>query len=303
MQSSAPPPAVKYPRQAQGNRAVSADISKPGNIERIGSTQPKAESQKTAPPSNIRGILSHGSKEGKDFPAIRTSSLDVDGIPLWEGKPITEVDIDADLAEHSKAWRLPGTDQTDFFNYGFDEYTWTQYAVRQQTMGNTISQQKEADAQMKAFFGGGSGGGAAAGGMPGGMPGMPPSMPMPDPAQMMEMVNQGVIPPEFAQMMQMGGGMPGMGGPGFGNQQGGNQFGGQQGGGFGGGSNPNSISPQPQGQGGFQPPSGPSGGQQGFQPSGMEGYSSQQLQIMQQEQQGGGGSGGRGRGRKGRGYY
>jgi pre-mRNA 3'-end-processing factor FIP1 len=124
---------------------------------------------------------------------------------------------------------------------------------------------------------------------------------MPDPAQMMDMMNQGVIPPEFAQMMQMG--MPGM--PPFGNGPQGGQFGGmggqQQGGGY--DSNPNSVSPQPTGQGGFQPPTGPAGGaaQQGFPPMGMEGYSPQQLAIMQ-DQQGGGGRGGRNR-RGGRGGY
>jgi pre-mRNA 3'-end-processing factor FIP1 len=250
--------------------------------------------------------LTHNGKEGKGFPEVRTSSIDVEANPLWggnNGKPLMEVDIDADLAEHSKPWRLPGTDQTDFFNYGFDEYTWTQYCVRQQAMAGTIAQQKDADAQMKAFFGGGGGppgAGGGPGGPGGGMPGMPPGMPgMPDPAQMMEMMNQGVIPPEFAQMMQMGG-MPGM--PPFGNGPQGGQFGGmQQGGGY--DSNPNSVSPQPPGQGGFQAPTGPGGGgaQQGFPQMGMEGYSPQQLAIMQ-DQQGGGGRGGRNR-RGGRGGY
>ena len=116
----------------------------------------------------------------------------MNGTPVWpaNGKPITDVDIDADLAEHSKPWRLPGTDQTDFFNYGFDEYTWAQYCVRQQNMSNTISEQKQADAQMKAMFGsgggnsapGGGGGGGGGGGMPPGMPPMPgmPGMPSPE---------------------------------------------------------------------------------------------------------------------------
>ena len=149
-------------------------------------------------------------------------------------------------------------------------------------MAGTISDQKQADAQMKALFGGGAGG-AAGGGPPAGMPGMPPGMGMPDPDQMMQMVSQGIIPPEFAQMMQMGG-MPGMPGPGQ-----------------------NSVSPGPQG-GGFQPPTGPSGGgmqgQQGGFGQGMDGYSPQQMAIMQQEQHGQmQGGGGRGRGRRGRGGF
>lgn len=218
----------------------------------------------------------------------------MNGAPTWPGvnKPITEVDIDADLAEQSKPWRLPGTDITDFFNYGFDEYTWTQYCVRQQMMGNTINEQKQADAQMKAFFGGGPGGGGGGanpgggmgGGGGGGMPGMPPGMPMPDAQQMEMMVQQGVIPPEFAQqMMQQMGGMGGMGGgqgmgPGFGSGQ-------------------NSASPQPGPGQGFQPPQGPASGSP-FPGGNMEGYSAQQMAIMQEQQGpmgGGGGRGGRGR--------
>ncbi len=76
------------------------------------------------------------------------------------------------------------------------------------------------------------------------------------------------------------------------------------GGGFG-GSNPNSVSPRPQGGQGFQPPQGPGGhhggGDQGGFGGNIEGYSPQQLAIMQQQQ---GGQGGRGRGRgRGRGQW
>jgi hypothetical protein len=35
----------------------------------------------------------------------------------------TAFDIDID-EEESRPWRLPFTDLTDFFNYGFDEATW-----------------------------------------------------------------------------------------------------------------------------------------------------------------------------------
>ena len=137
---------------------------------RTGSTQPKA----------IKGTLTHDGKEGKDFPGIRSSKIDVDGTPTWpaNGKAITEVDIDEDLAENSKPWRLPGTDQTDFFNYGFDEYTWVQYCGRQQSMANTISDQKQQDAQMKAMFGGSNAPGGGSGAPPG-MPGMA-GMPSPE---------------------------------------------------------------------------------------------------------------------------
>ena len=149
---------------------------------------PVRQEQRTssAQPTAVKGTLAHDGKEGKDFPEIRSSKLDVNGTPTWpaNGKPITAVDIDADLAENSKPWRLPGTDQTDFFNYGFDEYTWAQYCVRQQSMANTISDQKQQDAQMKAMFGGGGGNAQGGGsGMPPGMPPMPSMQGMPSPEE------------------------------------------------------------------------------------------------------------------------
>ncbi|KAK5165476.1 uncharacterized protein LTR77_009005 [Saxophila tyrrhenica] len=294
------PPQPKKQRTGSGDRAVSAEI-KPGK-----SSTPVKHEQRTAStqPTAVRTTLTHDGKEGKDFPEIRSSKVDVSTTPAWpaNNKPITELDIDADLAEHSKPWRLPGTDQTDFFNYGFDEYTWAQYCIRQQTMAGNISDMKQQDAQMKAMFGGGPGG-PGGGGMPGGMPGMPGMGGMPSPEEMMQqMMSQGIDPSDpnaFMQMM-MGGG--GGGGPGQPNQHqggGGGGFGPQRGG-FG-GSNPNSVSPRPPGgQQGFQPPTGPSaqnqGGDQGGFGGGMDGYSQQQMAIMQ------GGMGGRGRGR-GRGRY
>ncbi|KAM0717088.1 hypothetical protein Q7P37_006940 [Cladosporium fusiforme] len=270
---SVPPRATSAkPQSAPQDRTASIDPSPPSKI-------PKTEHATSTTTTTYKGAPTHAGKEGKDFPQIRTSTINLEANPNWPGvnKPITLLDIDADLAENSKLWRLPGTDQTDFFNYGFDEYTWTQYCVRQQNMAGTIAQQKDEDMQMKAMLGGG------------GMPGMPGPAPpgMPDMDQMMQMMmSQGMDPSkmDMNQFMAMMGGMPG--GPGGGGhtpQPGGPGFGGQ--GGFGG----------QQGQGQFQPPSGPSGGGQGFG-GGMntEGLSAQQIAIMQQEQGGMGGHGGGG---------
>jgi len=53
-------------------------------------------------------------KDGSKYPAVKTFKLDLDSIPTWDpaGKPITEVDLDADIAEETKPWRVPGTDPT-----------------------------------------------------------------------------------------------------------------------------------------------------------------------------------------------
>ena len=256
----------------------------------------------TAPPTaTVKGTLTHAGKPGSSFPAVRTSTLDVDATPIWPGtdRPLTSLFIDADFAEQSKAWRLPGTDQTDYFNYGFDEFTWSQYCMRQNTMGNVVTGLKTEEANFKTLFGGDGGGVGAPPGMPpsgpgGGMPGMPGVQDMEQ--MMQQMMASGMNPQhmDFGQFVQMA--MPGMG-PGSQNQGGpqqhGNQFGGGQGG-F--GSGHESVSPAPGAGQGFQPPTGP---QQGA--FGIDGYSAQQMAIMQNEQ--GGMGGGRGRGRRGRGFY
>ncbi|CAD0109270.1 unnamed protein product [Aureobasidium uvarum] len=244
--------------------------------------------------------------DGSKYPEVRTSSIDVNATPSWDpaGKLITEVDIDADLAEHTKPWRLPGTDQTDFFNYGFDEFTWTQYCLRQQNMASTINNQKQETKQFEMMLTGGAmpgqaapagpqaapPGGPMAMGMPGmGMPGMPDMNPENMAAFASVLQSQGIDPSQldFNTFMQhyqqasMGGGQGGYGGQSMQPQQSNQGYGGQQ----------QQQSFQQQGQ---QP------GQQGQQSQGQgfDGYSQQQIAMMQG--QGGipsGPSGGRGRGR------
>lgn len=170
------------------------------------------------------------------------------------------MDIDADLVENSKPWRLPGTDITDFFNYGFDEYTWTQYCAKQRDLSNTITGLKEEDAKMKSMLGG----------MEGGMPDMNAMMQM----MMGGGMNMDPSKMDFSQMMGMGmpagqgQGMPGFQ-PGFGQQ--------------------NSASPAPPNGQGFQPPTGPAA-------QGMD-FNGGMAQPEQQGQMGGGrGRNRRGRG-------
>ncbi|KAG8822293.1 cleavage polyadenylation factor subunit fip1 [Serendipita sp. 401] len=56
--------------------------------------------------------------------------LDKDG--LMDGRSIYEVDI---AALENKAWRRPGADLSDWFNYGFDEISWEAYAARRRDLG------------------------------------------------------------------------------------------------------------------------------------------------------------------------
>ncbi|ETS73640.1 hypothetical protein PFICI_14586 [Pestalotiopsis fici W106-1] len=175
---------------------------------------------------------------GAELPAVSTSKIDVNAIPIHKGtgKPITQVNIDEDLPENDKPWRKPGTDISDYFNYGFDEFTWALYAAKQDGIrgeysSDAIAQNnKKMMEEMQMMMMGGMPGGAA-GAMPGmpGMDGMPPEM-----QQMMQQMMQSGMDPSQMDPSAMFAGMQGAGGAsgqggqgqnfagaqGFGNQQG-----------------------------------------------------------------------------------
>lgn len=76
---------------------------------------------------------------------------------------------------------------TDYFNYGFDEFTWASYCLKQETLRKEVSDQKKQMEDMQSFLG---------------MPGMHMG---PGPAQpgisMPAMPAMGDMPPEMQQMM------------------------------------------------------------------------------------------------------
>ncbi|KXH44075.1 Fip1 domain-containing protein [Colletotrichum simmondsii] len=219
----------------------------------------KEEDSARASPSDLPlGVPS----ADKAAAAASKSTIDVNANPDYPpvGKPITAVNIDEDLTENEKPWRKPGTDISDYFNYGFDEFTWALYAAKQEAVRGEFSGDAIAAGQKKMMedFGmmmmGGMnmpGGGAApganaqAGGMPGmgGMEGMPPEMQ----AMMQQMMGQGMDPSQMdpSQMSAMFNGMQGQAGnagqggqgqnfnQGFGGNQG--QYGGYDQQGMGGG--------------------------------------------------------------------
>lgn len=191
------------------------------------------------------------------------------------GKPITAVNIDEDLPENDKPWRKPGTDLSDYFNYGFDEFTWALYAQKQEALRGEynadaiqMSNKKMIEDMtsmmmmggMPAMPGGAPPGAAAAAGAVagGGQPGMEGVSPEQLQAMMQHMMASGMDPSQM-DMSTMAGMFGGAGaGPGAGQGGQGQGFGG----GFGG-----------QGQGyGYEQQMGGGGG--------------------------GGGRGGRGRGRR-----
>ncbi|KAL8955788.1 MAG: hypothetical protein Q9183_006525, partial [Haloplaca sp. 2 TL-2023] len=211
--------------------------------------QKGARSPATKVEPNVKATPAPG-KPGSSYPAIRTSSIDVDAKPIHgqTGKPITEVDMDADFSEDDKPWRRPGTDMTDYFNYGFDEFTWASYCLKQDSVRKEVADTKKQMEDMQNMMN-------VPGGMPsipgvpgapsgqGGMPTMPGMEGMPPELQQMmqQMMSQGMDPtqvsPEMMMQMLAGGGSNQNQGPGqgFGGGQNYQQQGQNQGFGYGGG--------------------------------------------------------------------
>ncbi|KAG6813236.1 hypothetical protein H0H92_012873 [Tricholoma furcatifolium] len=58
--------------------------------------------------------------------------IDTDAVGVMDGRSILDYDVAA-MAE--KPWRRPGSDISDWFNYGFDEISWEAYCYRRRDLG------------------------------------------------------------------------------------------------------------------------------------------------------------------------
>ena len=81
---------------------------------------------------------------------------------------------------------------TDFFNYGFDEFTWASYCLKQDSLRKEVSDSKKQMEEVQSFLGGG---------MPP-MPGMPTAQPGASAAGMPNLGAPTDFPPEMQQMVQ-----------------------------------------------------------------------------------------------------
>ncbi|SZE99485.1 unnamed protein product [Blumeria hordei] len=172
-----------------------------------------------------------------ELPGVSISKIDVNVKPVYEpaGKPITQVNIDEDLPENEKPWRRPGTDITDYFNYGFDEFSWALYASKQEAVRSEYSADKIALNGKKLFEDMNMM--MAMGAIPSMVPGATSSAQLPGmegmdmQAMMQQMVAAGVDPTHmdsvamFATMQGSQGGAAGATGSQGGFAQGQNQFG------------------------------------------------------------------------------
>ncbi|KAJ3002285.1 hypothetical protein NUW54_g5929 [Trametes sanguinea] len=101
-----------------------------GTTERVQEGEKEAATQEEGPDPNTlppaRAPPSHPSID----PTV-TGTID--------GRSILEYDLNA-MAE--KPWRRPGSDLSDWFNYGFDEISWEAYCYRRREMGELAAMLK-----------------------------------------------------------------------------------------------------------------------------------------------------------------
>lgn len=227
----APPPQSKYSDIRNiPQRSASTDVTvKPAPAKKEDESRQSSTLNVAAPSAD------------KTSAAASKSTIDINANPIHagSGKPITQVNIDEDLPENDKPWRKPGTDISDYFNYGFDEFTWALYASKQETVRGefgadvfaTNNKKMMEDFNSMMMMGGmGMGGGGGQGGAQSGMAGMDGMAPEMQ-AMMQQMMASGMDPSQMdpSQMNAMFAGMQNAGGSGGGGQ------GGHQGGNFGGG--------------------------------------------------------------------
>lgn len=213
----------EHPRPSSTDSAGVSKSITPSVTPRFDTQTPVTSTVKPAGPQ----------KPGSAYPAIHASTVDVNANPIHPatGKTITSTDLDNDFpGEDAKPWRRPGSDISDYFNYGFDEFTWASYCLKQQELRREVGDQKKQVDEMQAFLTmgvppmPGAAGGAPASAAPAmpampAMPGIPDMSPEIMQGMLTSMMAQGLDPSsmdpmsfmQHAQAM-MGGGQSGGGG-------------------------------------------------------------------------------------------
>lgn len=92
----------------------------------------EAPASKSQPYAAIKiqpsGNAAEESTKVKKEAILKIPDVDIDVIAELDGKSILEIDLEN---LERKPWRQPGADITEYFNYGFDEFTWTAYCQKQ----------------------------------------------------------------------------------------------------------------------------------------------------------------------------
>ncbi|KAL0569986.1 Cleavage polyadenylation factor subunit fip1, partial [Marasmius crinis-equi] len=120
----------------------------PSRPQAGGSTSTMAVSQSSIQPTvstnTIPGSVDDGPQvDTSNLPAARAPpshpKIDPEESGMLDGRSIYEVDI-GNMSD--KPWRRPGSDISDWFNYGFDEISWEAYCYRRREMGDVAGVMK-----------------------------------------------------------------------------------------------------------------------------------------------------------------
>lgn len=95
--------------------------------------QPSAITVATAPVEAATGTAEDGTTVSKPDTSVLPPSgtIDLNAEGTYEGQPVTSLDPEV-LKE--KPWRQPGANLSDYFNYGFNEFTWMEYLHKQEKL-------------------------------------------------------------------------------------------------------------------------------------------------------------------------
>lgn len=128
------PSAAQAPPQAHPQPQPPAGPSFAG-LQPIPTSHPQVQSHSQPPESEPQ----HHDESGVDpstLPPVAAPpshpAIDPNATGIFDGRSILDVDLDA-LSE--KPWRRPGSDISDWFNYGFDEISWEAYCYRRRDLG------------------------------------------------------------------------------------------------------------------------------------------------------------------------
>lgn len=160
----------------------------------IGDSQPTSKSttstSTTTIPSDTLSELNdtegtNDKKPSQQRTTVTSSNIDVDKIPEYQDKPLTQLDIEL---LKLKPWRAPGVDVSDYFNFGFDEFTWIYYCHKQDKLRGEFNPSKVMENIMKGTGENNDGKQSSNNNtMPPPPPGFMANMPMPPPGFMANM--------------------------------------------------------------------------------------------------------------------
>ena len=95
--------------------------------------QPQPQPQLTKEPSTL---VQEDGVDTSTLPPVQAPPshplIDPSATGTFDGRSILDLDLNA-MAD--KPWRRPGSDISDWFNYGFDELSWEAYCYRRRDLG------------------------------------------------------------------------------------------------------------------------------------------------------------------------